>query len=647
MEFLALENVDFQTPGSLTERWGSTQYFGNSLTAKVNGLYEFNQTTGASYLYAASGGTLGSAALGVFTPLFSGSTSGGSYFSSFGSSFIDGVSLQSFDLDFDTIQNNAFLSNGVNFFKSTGGSSFVFFGLPRFQSSTFIISVGSSSVAGGFTGTHIYKASWINSYGMFGPATQETRNGYSYDANTQGATNIVVSVGGGSGGFRLVPPNFDITGIAFWRSPAQGSTAAGAGLLSEGQIYSNVYGQTTYLFNLVENLPYNLAGVIGVSAGSVSATFVDSNLQGGDTLLAETAKNTLPWNWYPVTWPPVFGIGLTGPVGFGITLIPRFLEIHDNRLFMAGMSYAPSTFYFSEFGEPEHFEADFAFEVRTNDGAPITGLKEYSGNLMVFKTKSFHQLSTAADDFANWVLTPISTEYGCLTNRAVTTYANMLVFLDAKGVIRYNGSNIEILSTKIDPIFQRMNLSAAQTQAQMTYDKQRNEILCDIPVDGATMNNLTVVYDIIAGAWTTYSGYRPAITTIAQGQLSTKTVFYGGYSGLISYFGSSFTTDNGTAFTTIIKSGFLTDLGNSTQKVFRRLWLDTSPLGASAFIDVHFYQDYGASIIVGTTMPLTPFQNRIDFGVSAKSLSVEFIKNSTFRLALHGFSIAYRFQRNV
>ena len=51
--------------------------------------------------------------------------------------------------------------------------------------------------------------------------------------------------------------------------------------------------------------------------------------------------------------------------------------------------------------------------------------------------------------------------------------------------------------------------------------------------------------------------------------------------------------------------------------------------------------------VVSATMPQNNFQNRIDFGVSAKSLSVEFIMGSTYSLALHGFAIQYRFQRNV
>ncbi len=640
MEFLALQNIDFQTPGSLTDRWGSTQYFGASLTSKVTGLYEFTQTTGASSFYAIAGGTIGLALLNGFSSIFCGSTVGASFFFTLGP-FTSGMSILNYDFDFNTLQNNCFLANGQNFLKSTGGSSFVFFGLPRFQCDNGIITAGleygNSGSADGFTGVYYYQCAFVNSYGMAGSPSQAFKGYtafagavvYSNPAFTNGTTSILFVLTGFQQSFhgKLAVPNTDITGVAIFRTQGYAATLS---------------------ITDINNADYTLKAVLGISALSHAATFTDFDPISGITFMN---KDIIPYNWYTYgtsnftsqNYPYL----LEENVGFGITLIPKFVETHDNRLFIAGMSYSPSTFFFSEFGEPEHFEADFGFEVRTQDGEPISGLKEYSGNLMVFKYSSFHQLSTAADDFANWVLTPISTEYGCLSNRAVTTFSNLCVFLDRKGVIQYNGANIEILSTKVDPIFQRMNVNAAKNTAQLTYDKQRNEILCDIPVDGATMNNLTVVYDIIAKAWTTEAGYNSAVRAIAQGQLSNRENFYGGYSGLVSYFGPSFTSDNGTAFTTIIKSGFLTDLGNSTQKVFRRLWADTTPVGTSAFVDVHLYQDYGASIIVSATLPLVPFQNRIDFGVSAKSLSVEFVKSGTFKMALHGFSIAYRFQRNV
>ncbi len=636
LEFLNLENIDFQIPGSLSKRWGSTQYFGASLSGKVNGLYEFNQTSGASYLYAAAGGTLGIALNGGFSAIFSGSTAGSSYFGAIGSSGVDGLSLASLDLDFDTLQNNAFLANGKQFFKSTGGSSFVFFGLPRFQTPQgFATALGSSGVAGGFTGYFYYKLAWINSYGQQGAPTQVTTLQNGLPVISQGATQISISMGT-TAGYCIVPPNTDISAIGVFRTsslPNAGSTLT--------QKMTSVFNETqfnNFLFVDVDSLPFTLIGTVGVSAGSIAATFIDNNYYGGATFLD---NSIMPWNWYPQSRVLV---GLTGPIGLGLTYIPRFIETHDNRVFAAGMSYALSQVMFSESGEPENFQPDGNFNVVTNNGEGVSALKSYNGNLTIFKPTSFHSLNTNADDPADWNLSQVSQEYGCLGNRAVATYSDLMVFLDRKGIIKFNGANIQIISTKIDPIFQRMNVSAANG-AVMTYDKQRNQILCDIPVDGATMNNLTVVYDIVGEAWSTYKGYNAAVSSVAQGQLSQRQIFIGGYSGLVSYFGSSFLSDNGAGYTCVAKSGFMADLGYSVSKLYRRLFVDSVPFGASSAVKVNFYQDYGASVVFSATYFQDPFQNRIEYGIPAKSLAVEFVMGSTYNFVLNGFDNFYRFLR--
>ena len=41
IEFLDIINFDFQTPGSLCERWGSTQYIGQTFAGKISSLTEY------------------------------------------------------------------------------------------------------------------------------------------------------------------------------------------------------------------------------------------------------------------------------------------------------------------------------------------------------------------------------------------------------------------------------------------------------------------------------------------------------------------------------------------------------------------------------------------------------------------------------
>ncbi len=677
VEFLKLENIDFQQPGSLTKRWGSTQYFGQSLgvSNKIDGLYEFTRQSGASFFYASAGGTIGIARPDGFSSIYSGSTSGVSYFISFGSSNIDRWLLgASLNQDYDVSQDQAFLANKKSFLKSSNGFSFLFFGLPRPQFTGAAALgdglEGGTNNPGGFTGMYFYKFAWVNSYGMAGAPTQAlaglTPGGFNYYQTSRivsGSTKIAFSVTAGgtaiSGGVagRIVPPNFDITGLALFRAGPFEINPGGTGftnplLAPTSPVVLDQLGGFTAYYCAIENEDFFYIQTQGVSTGSQACTFIDTNVTGGITLLN---KNIMPWNWYnffegtgsPIGSTAGNAFGLTFPVGYGITLVPNALELYSNRLFVCGMSYAPSTAWFSAFNEPEHFEADFNFDVRSNDGEPVVAMKSYNGALLFFKPSSFFVLT--GDDPSTFNLTQVSNEYGCLGNRAVAQYENYLVFLDKKGIILYNGANIDIVSTKIDPIFARLNVNACRENACITYDKQRNQLLIDVPVDGSTVNNLTIVYDIISKAWTTYSGYRPAVTAVASGGISGSVgrdaIYFGGYSGLVSYFGQSFLSDNGTAYTTIIKSGFLSDMGNSVTKLFRRLFTDTIPQGSSSAIDVNFYQDYGSSIVLTIPIQQTPFQSRIEFGIPAKSLSVEYVMGSTYALTLHGWVLQDRFLR--
>lgn len=355
---------------------------------------------------------------------------------------------------------------------------------------------------------------------------------------------------------------------------------------------------------------------------ATNATFVDSNL--------------------PVS-------SFIAPEFLNFTLIPRYIEIFNNSLFMAGFSTALSTFAFSEIGEPEAVKDTSFVEVRTNDGDKITALSAYSGELVIFKERSMHRLD--GDNESNYFLREISNQYGCLSNRAIAVYNDTMLFLDSKGIVKYNGVSPEVVSTKIEQVFLGMNIEAARENAVAIHNRLRNEVWFGIPCNGATFNNCTVVWDYFVQAWTVFDGFEPSALTTATRQFDSSRAFFGSYTGSISYFDESFTGDNGQAFSLVIKSRFLADLGESTTKMFRRLYLDTdpTPLGVTSPLSINFFTDYGTSLQLGTTMYQSAFQSRIDFGLPGKALQLEVSKyNATLpRLVMNGFSFDYRELRRV
>lgn len=408
----------------------------------------------------------------------------------------------------------------------------------------------------------------------------------------------------------------------------------------------------------------------GISlAGSITLAitgFTTPSDYGITSIIIYRSENNLLANVFQIGSIPAGGTlfgdnGLTlsstiNPPYIWFTLAPKYIKIFNNQLFMAGFSNALSTVWFSTIGEPEGVGITASFDVRTNDGDRITGFKNYQGQLMITKQRSFHTLS--GDNPQNFTLQEQSDQYGCLSNRAMATFNDRFFFLDRKGIAEYNGANINIVSNPMESVFLRMNIPAALDMATMIHVKERNEVWTAFPVDGATLNNQMVVYDYFSNQWYERQGLNIGELALITSEKTYPTPFYGGYTGNIFSFGQSLCGDNGAAITCSVFTRFhsgdgTADVGQSTEKQFRRLWLDVDPLavsvGGTVSVTVKLFANQGVSTPVFTTaMYGATWQTRIDYGVSAKSLAYQFIHSSaTQTLRINGYTIAHRFQRAV
>ena len=329
------------------------------------------------------------------------------------------------------------------------------------------------------------------------------------------------------------------------------------------------------------------------------------------------------------------------------TLVPQYLAIFNNQMFMAGFSTLPSEVIWSEIGEPEAVDPGFDVEVRTNDGDVITGLKPYNNTLIVTKRYSFHQIF--GDNPADFVFQQISDQYGCLSHRAMVVYQNLIWFLDEKGIVQYDGSNFTIKSNAVEPFLKAMNIDAAVNHAVAVHAKFFNEVWFAIPINGSTVNNIILVFDYLTGAWTHYDGLQLASLWMARGSLPGKTPMFGNYTGAVFNFGSSLFGDNGNAITCMFDSYFLQAFGRTTESMYRRFYLDVNQvIGVTLPITMNFKTNFGSTIQATRTMYQNPYQSRIDFGLSARAIQAELIASSaTFPLVINGFTFEGRVQREV
>lgn len=692
IEFLNLINMDFQMPGSLTQRWGSTQYVSQNFNSPVTSLFEFAMLNGSSFVVVGASGALwvgattgqaqglsfiGSSfyevtqSITLGTNLFSGpyidvniigSPSGsrsiknlpffGLYNQSSGtgglSLTVQGQTLTNNKYSFAVLNNYMFAANGDSFFKFNGTTT-SFVGAPPIQ--PYITRTLGSSVINTTSATLIGMGVSSGSYAYYGSFVNDRGfEGQIWPLSCINVTQFSAASLGGSfcqiESAIFVPPQYDIQSINLY-SFFNSSTMS----IGSTTFWNNPYG---FLTNYPLSALATTLSVANFGTSNIAYLLQLGSTIGGQTALISNSgafPDTNTNTYFPLGFTMVIGAGANTPSQVNSIQInpyhPRFLETYQNQLFLAGFSSAPSIVQFSDIGEPEGYLLTNNFEVRTNDGDHITGLRSYSSRLYIFKLHSFHILF--GDNPLNFYLNEVSDQYGCLNNNCTAVFNNTLLFLDQKGVCVYNGASVEMLSNKVQPIFDRMNYLAAINSACMVHDKIRNQVLICIPVDGSTINNLTVVYDYLLNAWTTYDGVSPTIIHSIQGRNNAKNAFYGTSSGLLNWFGPSFLSDNGTGFTSYAKSRFLHDLGESIQEQYRRLYINIDPLSSGTMtFNINFFQDFGSSIVKSVTLNEANFQQRIDFGISAKSLAFEISTVQTNSvLRLHGFTIESRLQRRV
>ena len=628
MQFRDISNLNFVITGALSKRCGTTLFGGGTFQLNANfpavtSGFEFSKLDGQSFMVVANGGfLLQSYATFVISSI---------EFNSFNPVTVRPGSLFSFVAFSDRL----FACDGNQFLRMSpffGASS------PTNPLNAFLYSLPADSNFDQSLGPTF----WFANAGTTGQLGSST-NGFGSSTNGLSGTYVFGYAFVNDRGF-VGPPSKGVTLTA----TSMNSTTAFSITIGYCNQLRNFYGVTAIMMYRSE-----IDGVVMAATTLAPISFAGNTTvlyDPGMTLLATAPVATLDY------YMPANGATFVGSQN-GVTLIypsfcPRFLEVYNNQLFMAGFSALPSTFFWSEIGEPEGVQPDFSAEVRTNDGDVISGMRSYLGALFISKRKSCHLLTGTSP--VNFSLQEISDQYGCVSHRAMVPWNNVLWFLDSKGVMQYDGANLSCVSTAVEPIFAKMNLQAAFDNACGIHVKKFNEIWFAIPANGSTINNQIVVFDYVANAWTHYDGVDAQCLFNAFGGFPYLTPFAGNYTGGLVYFDPTLTSDVGSAgnpqgVTCSFSSVFFAARGQTTENMYRRFYLNLDPiLGFTQGIGLQFQSNFATATVYAATMFQNPYQSRIDFGISARSLQVSMTHYSaSLALVIRGFSVESRFQRPV
>lgn len=614
---LTVENLDFRTTGSLSTTPGITQFSTRSATTMINGIVDFFSL---GYTAARRSVTYSIIATNLTDAC---DVTGGTFLSVYQYVFPQTNSLA------NPINNAPFSfsrsgylygANGYDAFSYFGGTQAVIYGLPK--PSFWHDPLGSWTIRspGGLSGALALYFAYQRTDGLYGPAIL----GFS-QSTTSSLTSVAFFLPQLASSYGESYGSFGISGLAVWagfNGLIYGSSTLltpGSGFTFTPSYFSAMVADSHSLDFPVQ--PEEYFGTFFYGFFSDNGSFERTNGSLRD-------------------YPPQPGDPLPIPNN------PTVFEFYYNQLFAGGFSQFPDTVWFSNIGELEKHDFENNFEFRAGDGDIITCLKAYFTQLAVFKSQSCGTLSGTDPD--NFQLTEVSDQYGCISARGACVWEQNLWFLDAKGIAYFNGANTKIISDAVEDYFLRMNVTAAKTQAIMLHVKERNEVWCAIPIDGASYNNIVIIFDYSTpqGAWRTRTiNQVTAINRLNRG-IDKEHIYQGNFSGSITSYGHSLTTDLGVGITQTFKTRFHAELGHSVEKQWRRLYLDAViPQGSTQVFGINFYVNQGTVPALSTTMILSRAQNRMEIGLPGRDLAFELFYNGTQFLQFNGYTLEYRMQR--
>lgn len=587
-QFLDIRNYGFVRPGSLVSRPGIADFASLPLASFLitpRGMVQFNRSSGASQIVFDCADKLFALdqASSVATSLTPNATTG-------------------YAIDYAIGDNVLYFANGYSFQRFDGSYS-CYYNIPRQRS--FVVGAQltfSTSLA-------------IGSTTIIAPGYYQFKYALSKHSPSSSSTQVAGIVGERS------PDDLDVSITTSYLGVTVGSTIASnrGGWLAFGFTLSPGFGVSSLV-------PYLKVGSGEYLAGpDYSAFFVTT--YSGMSLYTTQFEH--------------FTIGTEYTNQFNFTLVPSYLEMYQNMMFMAGFSSYPSRVYFSNIGSFENLEPENFFDVRTGNSDDIQCLIVFQDNLIIFKNKSIH--AVVGDGPESLALKDMTLDYGCVNNLAAVQFENKLWFMDSKGVCEYNGPDTFIVSYAVEDKLNQVD----KTTCKAFYLKKRSEVwFC--------CGGTCFVYDHTVNAWTIYDGIpiefskASEILEYVDGSRDLSYFNQHGSSFIeLSRFSDSVHTDRGANITLIAKSRFHKRLGESTQELWRRTYIDTESVTNTIHCTMNFRQDYGESIVLTRNVTLSGFQERIDYGVSAKALSVEFIIKAREQITFNGYTVESKYLRNV
>lgn len=226
----------------------------------------------------------------------------------------------------------------------------------------------------------------------------------------------------------------------------------------------------------------------------------------------------------------------------------KFVEYHKNHLFTGGNNTNPSQIAFSSICTTsstclESWTATDVFNVETNDGQSVQGIKSGLDALYIWKEKSIWRLSGTNRD--NFRLEQMVTDVGTCSNDSIEVINNKFLFFTCQGdVAVYDGGlNVQFISTNISGSIDGLNEDRFDESIAVAFDE---DYYLSTSAAGAGTHNRIFMYNTQYQAWTKFVGINAnAMTVYETGSLEQELAF-GNYTGTTNTYPDG-TNDDSTA----------------------------------------------------------------------------------------------------
>ena len=193
----------------------------------------------------------------------------------------------------------------------------------------------------------------------------------------------------------------------------------------------------------------------------------------------------------------------------------EFMELHYDRLWIAGNKDNPDRVYFSTAGvngadiedftipisEEEEINMHGGFiDVRSYDGAKIIGMKVIFNSVVIFKEKSAHKVY--GSNPSNYQMVDLFSCNGAIADKSIVVGNNGAYFLNRDGIYYYDGTNTTLVSQKIKNTISKMNKNYANKSVGIY---SNNKYYLAIPTGNSEVNNTLIEFDTINNSFMIYS----------------------------------------------------------------------------------------------------------------------------------------------